>query len=166
MAQSGKSKPPPKQRSVEEDMVLDRRLMKPPSGAGFYIAPMHDLPGQFSLVLADADNRTVADAFRADQIIIFEAILSEAKRFAQTDEAVGKRKPITTRFYDKREPAFMVDVAKLGSRSQFFVTVTCLTGQLTMDAGSLRRGDEKASPLFYDILKRVQEARAATQPPG
>ena len=163
IGQVTKSKAPVKERTPNAQQDPDRPVMSPPSGASFYIAPIQDNPGQFSVLFSDADNRTVADSFRLEQLIIFEAIMSEAKQFALTDEAVGLKKPVTTRFFDKKEPSLIVDVAKLGNRSQFVLTIKCLTGRLTMDAGSIKRGDEKASPLFYDILSRIQEARTNAQ---
>ena len=162
-AQSPKGNAAKEQKPQEAATTKGPKIV-PPSGAAFYIAPMQEIPGQFSLLFSDADNRTVTDSFRIEQLVVFEAILTEAKQFAQTDEAVGLKKPITTRFFDKKEPALIVDVAKLGNRSQFVLTIKCLTGRLTMDAGSIKRGVEKGTPpLLYEILSRIHEAKEAAQ---
>jgi hypothetical protein len=156
-AQRGE-KPKSQELTQKQLSELDRRAkMKAPSGAGFYIAPIAEIPGRYSLVLTDQDGRHVSESFAESQIVIFEAIMVEAGKFARTDESVGTKKPVITRFYDKKEPAFLVDVAKLRDHSQFFVTIKSLTGHLTVDAGTLRRGgEEKTSTLFTTILSKVQ----------
>lgn len=150
----------PSQKELEK--LSRKATIHPPSGADFYIAPIAAIPGRFSLVLSDFDGRFVSDSFGEEQIMILEAIMVEARKFAQTDEAAGTTKPVITRFYDKKEPAFIVDVAKLRDRSQFFITIKSLTGHLTVDAGTIKRGDEKASPFFYTILSRVQARGTAS----
>lgn len=153
--QSGK--PKGEELTPRQLAELDRKATKrPPSGAGFYIAPISEIPGRYSLVLTDSDGRHISESFAESQILIFEAIMIEAGKFAQTDESVGAKKPVITRFYDKKEPSFIVDVAKLGNHSQFFVTIKSLTGYLTVDAGTLKRGVEKSSTLFSTILSKVQ----------
>lgn len=130
--------------------------VRPPSGASFYIAPIVETPGRFSMSFTDADGRTVAGMYILRQIEILEALLVEAKRFAENDEAVGYKKPVVTRLSDKNEPDFFIDVAKMGLRSQFYITVNSMDQVITVDAGAIKRGDEKAKPLLYDILKRVR----------
>lgn len=151
-----KSKPKSKELTPEELIEIERKAVRPPSGPVFYIAPIAEIPGRYSLVLTDHEGRHVSDSYADGQLIIFEAILTEAKKFAQTGESVGTTKPIITRFYDKKEPSFIVDVAKLRNISQFFITIKSLTGHLTVDAGSVKRGDEKSNPLLYTVLDRVQ----------
>lgn len=151
-----KEKPKSKSVSQKELMEMDRKAHKPPSGAGFYIAPIAEIPGRFSLMLSDQGGRFVSESFAENQIIIFEAILLEAKKFAQTDESVGSTKPVITRFFEKKEPSFIVDVAKMRNHSQFFITIKGLTGHITVDAGTVKRGDGNASPLLYAVLDRVQ----------
>jgi hypothetical protein len=47
--------------------------------------------------------------------------MNEAAKFAVTTEGVGAKEPITTRFMDKQEPVFVVDVQKDGAQSLFFL---------------------------------------------
>ncbi len=133
--------------------------LRPPSGVSFYIAPIAETPGRFSMSFTDADGRTLSGVYVRSQIDILEAILTEAKKFAQTDEAVGLKKPTITRLSDKKEPGLFVDVAKMGVQSQFFITVLYLGEFVTVDAGTIKRGDQKATALLYDILTRVQQVK-------
>ena len=131
----------------------------PPSGAGFYIAPITETPGRFSLSFSDTEGRTISGMYVFSQLEILEALLAEAKKFASTDEAVGYKKPVVTRLSDKSEPGFFIDVAKMGLQSQFFITVKSMDQVITVNAGTIKRGDAKSKPLLYDILKRVREVK-------
>jgi hypothetical protein len=164
LAQNTKQKD--KGLSREQMEKLDRTAsIRAPSGPNFYIGPIAETPGRFSLVLTDAGGRFVSESFGQSQLDVFEAIMVEAKKFAQTDEAVGTKKPLTTQFYDKREKAFFVDVTKLGNRSRFFITIESLTDRLTVEAGEIKRGEDKDVPFFYVILTRIQAAKTAWQTP-
>lgn len=157
-----KEKKKSKTLSEKQLLELDRKAaMKVPSGAGFYISPIAEIPGRYSLVLSDSDGRHVSDSFAESQVVVLEAIMEEARKFALTDESAGTKKPVITRFYDKREPSFIVDVAKLRTYSQFFLTIKSLTTHLTVDAGTFKRGDEKAEVFFYKILSKVQSRNSA-----
>jgi hypothetical protein len=108
----------------------------------------------------DVDNRTVADTFMRSQIEIFEALMVEAKNFAETNEAVGTRAaPKTTRFVDKNEKAFIVDVTKIGEESRLYLTMKCMSGVITIDGGVIPRNKKTyAPPLFESILSRVHSS--------
>lgn len=165
LAQQPPAKPPPPQRELrpEEREWLESRTVKklvPPSGAGFYIEAMASPPGRYSLSLSDGEGRYVSDAFTQIQIDIFEAILIEARKFAQTDQGVGTARHIITRFFDRQEPGIFVDVLKQGQQSRFFITIKSPTGRATIDAGAIKRGEQESKPLFYDIISRVQAAKA------
>ena len=138
--------------------------IKPPKGVSFYMAPIVETPGRFSLSFTDAEGRTLSGVYVQSQVDIFEAILAEAKKFAQTDEAVGLKKPTVTRLSDKKEPGFFVDVAKMGLQSQFFITVTYLGEFVTVEAGTIKRGDKNSTAMLYDILTRVQEVKNGQVP--
>lgn len=140
------------------DLHVNARV-KPPSGVSFYIAPIVETPGRFSMSFSDANGRTLSGVYVRSQIDILEAILVEAKKFAQTNESVGLKKPTITRLSDSKEPGFFVDVAKMGLQSQFFITITYLDEFVTVDAGTIKRGDEKSTAMLYDILTRVQEVK-------
>jgi len=131
----------------------------PPSGATFYIAPIAETPGRFSISFSDTEGRTISGMYVLSQVEIFEALLAEAKRFGQTDESVGYKKPVVTRLSDKNEPGFFIDVAKMGLQSQFFVTIKSMDEVITVNAGTIKRGDAKSKALLYDMLNRVREVK-------
>lgn len=159
-----KSPPPQRELRPEEREWLDNRAGKkliPPSGTGFYIEAMTSPPGRYSMSLSDGEGRFVSDTFTQMQIDIFEAIMIEARKFAQTDQNVGTARHMITRFFDRQEPGIFVDVLKLGQQSRFFITVRSVTGKVTIDAGEIKRGDQQSKPLFYEILSRLQSAKAS-----
>lgn len=158
-------KRPPREITPEQTERMHKEPTRPPSGASFYLEKIADSQNQFSLLFTDADGRTVAGSFHVNQLSLFEALLVAAGEFAETEEAVGTAaKPITTRFKDKKEPSFAVDVEKIGRQSRFYVSVNCLTGKLTLDAGSIKRGDkDRGSILFLTILSRVKDGVAEAQ---
>ena len=131
----------------------------PPSGSGFYIAPIAETPGRFSISFSDTEGRTVSGMYVLSQLELLEALLAEAKKFAQTDESVGYKKPVVTRLSDKNEPGFFIDVAKMGLQSQFYITVKSMDEVITVNAGTIKRGDAKSKALLYEILKRVREVK-------
>lgn len=161
-----KVKAPPKEMPLKEQLKLDKKaIIKIPSGASFYIAPIEQRPNNFSILLSDSDNRTVADSFSLSQIQIFEAVMIEAEKFAKTNEAAGAADaPTVTRFVDKKEPSFIVDVEKAGIQSKFYVTLDCLNGHLTVDAGTIKRDGKDHQTLFSNILSRIQALKPAPQP--
>jgi hypothetical protein len=159
----GSVKPP----SEEELMKMHRKAtMVPPSGASFYIAPITETPWQYTVLLADNEGRTISGTFSINQVKLFEALLVEAGKFAETDESVGGARAVITRFQDRKDPAFIVDVAKRGLESRFYVTISILgTQKLTIDAGAIKRGpkEKQSEPLFFEIISRVQKAKAEQQ---
>ncbi|HEY7545556.1 MAG TPA: hypothetical protein VID27_11770 [Blastocatellia bacterium] len=165
VAQQPPAKPaaPRRELKPEEREWLDSRTVKkitPPSGTGFYIEALASPPGRYSMSLSDGEGHSMSDSFTQTQVDIFEAIMIEAKKFAQTDQNVGTARHMITRFFDRQEPGIFVDVLKQGQQSRFFITIKSVTGKATIDAGAIKRGDQEANPLFYDILSRVQAAKA------
>ncbi|MEW6211327.1 MAG: hypothetical protein AB1631_23380 [Acidobacteriota bacterium] len=162
--QPAKPPPPPRELRPEEREWLENRAVKklvPPSGAGFYIEAMTSPPGRYSISLSDGEGRFVSDTFTQIQIDIFEAIVIEARKFAHTDQNVGTARHMITRFFDRQEPGIFVDVLKHGQQSRFFITIKSVTGKVTVDAGEIKRGDQEAKPLFYEIISRLQAAKAS-----
>lgn len=146
----------------EQKAERAKHLIRPPSGKGFYIEPVGEDHATFSILLNDDKKQRVAGTFRLAQVEIFQALLEEAKKFAESEEAAGTPgSPKTTRFMDKDEKSFIVDVEKTGPESHFYVTLQTLQGTLTLDAGTIKRGGKNNTPLFYAIITRVQEARTA-----
>jgi len=135
---------------------------RPPSGASFYIAPLDDNSNRFSVLIQDADGRAVADTFLRSQISLLEDILLEARKFADTDEAVGK----TSRFSADEDRSFIVDVQKNATQSHFYFSMHCPLGKITVDVGSIKRG-EKNPPeiLFTTMITRVQAAKSGVELP-
>jgi hypothetical protein len=161
-----KAKPSPPPMSPEKMRELAKHALRAPSGKSFYIEPLGEDHATFSLLLADENNRTVAGTFRRAQVEIFEALMEEARKFAESDEAAGTPgSPKTTRFMDKDEKSLIVDVEKVGLESHFYVTLQTLQGTLTVNAGEIKRGSKKNTPLFYAMITRVQAARNSTQLP-
>lgn len=160
-----KTKQPGQQPKPPEMHAASKPRLTPPSGASFYLEAIADTPNQYSLLLTDADNRAVAGTFLITQLTIFQALLVAAKEFGETNESAGTTaKPVTTRFRDKSEPSFVVEVQKTATHSRFYVSITCLAGKITVDAGAIKRGSkDPANPLLFTILSRVNTVVAATQ---
>ena len=155
----------PKQFTPAELAEMSKAIKRPPAGANFYLAPISDTPNQYSLLLTDPDNRAVAGTFVLSQISIFQALVIAAKEFAETNESAGTTaKPVTTRFRDKDEPSFAIDVQKTATHSRFFVSMNCVAGKITVDAGAVKReSKEQGNALFLKILPRVQAVLAGSQ---
>ena len=134
--------------------------------ARFNLDQSHESPTDFNLILSDGDERSVSGVFFVEQLYNFRDLMLEAKNFAFTEEAVGKDEPITTRFSNNEDRAFVIDVSKRASQSQFFVTIKTMIGQLTVDAGTITRSDKREEGLFFDMLKRLQSqiAKSTGQP--
>jgi hypothetical protein len=152
-----KTKQPGKQPRPPEIHTESKPRLTPPSGPSFYLEAVADAPNQYSLLLTDTDNRAVAGTFLITQLTIFQALLVAAKEFGETNESAGTTaKPVTTRFRDKSEPAFVVEVQKTATHSRFYVSLSCLAGKITVDAGAIKRGSkDQANPLLFTILSRV-----------
>jgi hypothetical protein len=143
--------------SRKELIKLDREAPRPPSGKGFFVARAAT---SFTVLLCDDNSRCENGLFTQTQIDSFEAITAEATKFALNEEQVGRVKPIITRFSDKNDPTFLVDVSKVGKQTQFFLTMKSATGRLTLDAGTITRGDPNAKTLLYDMIARVAAVKA------
>jgi hypothetical protein len=151
----------PKELSSEEIKKIRSALPKKQTkGGNFFIASIDEQPNRFSFLLSDANNRTVADSFSLTQMLTFKAVMVEAKKFASTSEAAGtKEVPSITRFVDKKDPSFIVDVEKAGTQSRYYITLDCLTGRITVDAGVIKRGSEEQEILFTRILTGLEALR-------
>lgn len=163
-----KQKPAPDPEAAQRRiMEMHEKGMKPPSGVGFFIDAVGENQALFSVLMSDPEKRTVADTFRRSQIEIFEALMVEAKKFAESNEEVGTRAaPKTTRFVDKDEKSFIVDVQKIGDESRLFVTMKCMSGVITIDAGVIPRNKKSYNPpLFESMLTRVHTSLNTVTPP-
>ena len=164
-AQDAPKKYPQQRPATPPEPVDQKKLMSPPSGPGFYIAPVEGSKGMFSILLGDGSGKTVAGSFTLQQVEIFEAVLEAAKTFAFSDEKVGSGSPITTRLMDQHEWSLFVDVTKMGKQSKFYISLITPQGRLTAPAGEITRDSKKEpSALFLDVIGKVQEARNAAKP--
>jgi hypothetical protein len=158
-AQGKKKAQPPKPLTPQQEEQLRAKYPIIPPHPSFYIQPITETPGVFSLLLSDANNRSVAGTYRAAQLVIFEAVLEAALQFGETGEDIGK----TTRFADKNERGLIVDVEKTPKASRFFVTLSYLQSKITVDAGSIVRGDkEEHKVLARDLLEGIRNARTSS----
>jgi hypothetical protein len=141
---------------------------KSPSGEGsFSFSQSPEDRTRFSLIIYDSEENSVSGLFSLPQIKILQAIMLEAEKFALTQESAGTDKPNTIRFYDKQEEAFIVDVQKLGNRSQIFLTLETEIGRLTVNAGAINRSSKKEEGFFFTLLDKVEAeiAKLARQSP-
>src|SRR5712692_451797 len=121
----------------------------------FSLIQLPENPRQYSLAISDTDERGISGSFSVDQLQILRAIMVEADKFAVTGEAVGTKEPITTRFMDKQEPAFIVDVQKVGNESLLFLTLKTAIGRLTMEAGRVMRNTRREEGFFFNLLSKL-----------
>src|SRR5881227_198149 len=128
----------PAEMPMQKQLELHNKAKPLPGGTSFYIEAVAGPPVQYSILMTDNNNRSVPGTFVRPQIDIFEALLLAARQFALTEEEVGPvSQPKITRFSDKHETAFFIDVQKAGNESRFFVTLKSLFGVLTIDAGAI-----------------------------
>jgi hypothetical protein len=153
-------KGPPKPYTPEELQKMDKGKLHPPKGPSFQIATIENVKGQCLALLADDQGRTLEEFIQLDKLPILEAIVSEAIKFGLTEESVGGTKPLTTRFSDKQAPNFVVDVSKVAKQTRFYVTINGLRGRLTIDAGTIKRGDPDATALLNEIHTKIQAVQA------
>ena len=77
---------------------------------------------------------------------------------------VGAKDPITTRFMDKQERAFIIDVQKAGNQSVLFLTLETELGRMTVEAGRAIRATRREEGFFFDLLSRLESTLPKTQP--
>ena len=150
--------------SKKELERLARDNMRPPSGAAVRVDRISGAPTLFTLLICDDTSRCSTGQLSIVQLDSAEAVIGEATTFAKTEEGVGRGKPVTTRFYDRKETSFIVDVSKTDSHSQFFITISGMTGPGTFEAGLLKRSDKEPKKLMIsDLLTAIKNARTSPQ---
>lgn len=153
------------QKPVDLRPANPNKVLNPPSGPSFYIAPLEGSTSMFSVLLGDGGGNTVAGTFTLQQIDVFEAVLQAAKAFALTDEKVGVGAPITTRLMEQHEWSLFVDVSKIGNQSRFYVSLITPHGKLTAAAGEITRDSKKEpSALLLSWLTQIRDAKAGAKP--
>ena len=157
------TKPVPKPYTDAELRKMSKDKMKPPTGASFYVGAVDGVPGRFSMLLTDNGQKFVEESYLVNQLEVIAAVMAEAQKFARTEESAGKIPPVITRFADKQEPTFMVDVEKKGDQSRFYVTIQSVAGKkLTVEMGALKRSnpasDSEQNELYFKMLDRIRAA--------
>jgi hypothetical protein len=162
--QAQNAKPVSRPLTEEQLREMNKGKFHPPSGASFSLSLATG--NQFYTALLSDGGKFVQESYTHNQLPLLEAIVETAKAFGLTEENVGVVKPITTRFSDEQLPSFMIDVAKTGKQSRFYITMKNRSGILTVDAGAIRRDkpdDPEIKPLFLSILEQVKNAKAQQQ---
>src|SRR5262245_5416745 len=131
----------------------------------FTLTRLSENARQYSLVISDSDEHSNSGIFSVDQLQFLRAIMTEAEKFALNAEAVGTKDPITTRFADKSEKAFIVDVEKQGNQSVLFLTVKTEIGRVTVNAGRVIRSTRREEGFFFDLLTRLESILPKLPPP-
>jgi hypothetical protein len=83
--------------------------------------------------------------------------MAEAEKFALAGEPAGTKEAVTTRFMDKQEPAFIVDVQKSANQSLLFLTLKTEIGRMTWEAGKITRSARREEGFFFDLLTRLEK---------
>jgi len=122
----------------------------------FTLTRIPENPRQYSLVLSDGDEKSISGIFSVDQLQMLRALMAEAQKFAFNGDAAGTKEPITTRFEDKQENSFIVDVEKSENQSKLFLTLSSEIGRMTVDAGRVSRSTRREEGFFFDLLARLE----------
>lgn len=121
----------------------------------FSLTRLPEDPRRYSLIVSDDEEHVISGTFSINQLQILRMIMGEAEKFAMNGEAVGSSDPLTTRFKDANEAAFMVDVEKLGPQSRLYFTLETEIGRATFDAGRVFRATQRKEGIFVELLSRL-----------
>lgn len=148
-------------------MTMGQSAKIPSTEATFSLSQSSEDRTQFNLIISESEEQSVSGLFSIQQLKILQAIMAEAEKFSLTQEGAGTDKPNTIRFYDKQEKAFIVDVQKLGNRSQFFFTLETEIGRVTVNAGAINRSNKREEGFFFILLDKVEAeiAKVSRQTP-
>ena len=127
-----------------------------PSDFTFTLNRVPENPRQYSLVISNSEERSISGSFSVDQLQILRAIMVEGEKFALSEEGVNVKEPVTTRFADKYEQSFIVDVQKIGNQSVLYLTLNTALGRMTVDAGKFFRSTRRKEGFFFDLLSRLE----------
>jgi hypothetical protein len=145
--------------SLNDGVAGIARAFDPPQPQEFSytLTQLPENQSKYSIVISGSDERMVSGNFSVQQLQILKALMNEAEKFALTDESIGTRNPVTTRFMDRREPAFRIDVEKFGNQSRLFLTLKSEIGRITAEAGKLNRITKREEGFFFDLLERLDK---------
>jgi hypothetical protein len=130
----------------------------------FSLTRVPEPPARYSLVISDSDEHVISSVFSISQLETLMAVLLEAEKFALNEEGVGATEPMTTRFQDKKEQGFTVDVEKSRNQSRLFLTLTTDENSQTAEAGRVNRSTRREVGFFFDLVSRL-ESMFPKQPP-
>jgi hypothetical protein len=130
----------------------------------FNLTRVSENPAHYSLVISDSDEHVISGNFSLFQLETLKAVLLEAEKFALNEESVGTNEPVTTRFLDKNEQGFSVDVEKYRNQSRLFLNLTADANSQTAEAGRVNRSTRREVGFFFDLASRL-ESMFPKQPP-
>jgi len=142
--------------SASENLVKQANQQNDSQGVSFSVAPSPENPKMYSLAISDDNERSISGSFSAEQLQILRAIMVEAEKFALAGEPAGTKDAGTTRFMDKQEPAFIVDVQKSANQSLLFLTLKTEIGRMTWEAGKIIRSTRREEGFFFDLLTKLE----------
>jgi hypothetical protein len=122
----------------------------------FTLTRVPEPPVRYSLVISDSDEHVISYAFSISQLESLRAVLLEAEKFAFSEEGIGTKEPLTTRFQDGKEQAVTVDVEKFGNLSRLYLTLTVDASSQTAEAGRIIRTTRRESGFFFELLSRLE----------
>ena len=125
-------------------------------GPTFNVVREADSPDKFDLMISNGDEAVVSGVFSKSQMQVFRNVLLEARKFAMSEEEVGKQQPKTTRISSHSEPALFIDVSKTADQSQLYITLSTESGHMTIEGGTVQRRLRREEGLFFTLLSRVQ----------
>jgi hypothetical protein len=122
----------------------------------FNLTRVLEAPSRYSLVISDSDEHVISSTFSMSQLETLNAVLLEAEKFALNEEGVGTNEPLTTRFQNKNEQGFTVDVEKFRNMSRLFLTLTTDGTNQTAEAGRVNRSTRREVGFFFDLVSRIE----------
>jgi hypothetical protein len=122
----------------------------------FNLTRVPENPAHYSLVISDSDEHVISSTFSIVQLQALMAVLLEAEKFALNEEGVDANEPKTTRFQDKIEQGFIVDVEKSRNQSRLFLTLTTDENSQTAEAGRVTRSTRREVGFLFDLVSRLE----------
>lgn len=122
----------------------------------FNLTRIPEKAARYSLVISDSDEHVISSDFSISQLEILKTVLLEAEKFALNEEGVGVSEPMTTRFQDKKEQGFTVDVEKFHNQSRLFLTLTNDEHSQTAEAGRTNRSTRREVGFFFELVWRLE----------
>jgi hypothetical protein len=153
-------------------VLLAVGLLSPLAQSGFAVqeGPTFNLsrssaaPDRFDLIMSDGNETVVSGSFSQKQMEVFRDVLTEARKFAMSEEEAGKTDAKTTRIASNSQPALFVDISKTADQSRLFITYSTEIGRITISAGRVQRPLRREDGLFFNLLMRMEALLPAKGP--